>query len=243
MNERQADAAARSLRWTNAVVALAALLVAAALAFFAARVMIHPILDVAGTAKLIAQGDLTHRAAVGSSDEIGGLAAAFNTMAGNLEKTLTKLQQSQTQLKSVFEIVGSRSRTVVDRVDEQRAIVDETYRSIDQLNGGVRTITQNVESLSASSEETSASMLQMAASTEEVSRQTDRLFHSVEETASSTQEMVTSIGEVDRNIQYLSSFVSDTSASMVQMSASIAQVESNYTATTVGSTTVYALTK
>jgi len=209
------------------VVGLIAVVVSFIFSFLAAQLIIRPALDVAEAARQLAAGDLTQRTAVASGDEIGTLASAFNAMAGNLEKTLAKLQQSQAQLKSVFEIVGSRSRTVVDRVDEQRAIVDETYRSIDQLNGGVRTITENVESLSASSEETSASMLQMAASTEEVSRQTDRLFHSVEETASATQEMVTSIGEVDRNIQYLSSFVSDTSSSMVQMGASIAQVESN----------------
>jgi len=227
MNERQADAAARSLRWTNAVVALAALLVAAALAFFAARVMIHPILDVAGTAKLIAQGDLTHRAAVGSSDEIGGLAAAFNTMAGNLEKTVSRLLRSEQQLKSVAETVGSRSRTVIGRVDEQREMVDETYHSIDQLNSGVRKITENVEVLSAASEETSASMMQMVASMEEVTRHAETLWGAVEETASATQQMVSSIGQVDRNIDYLSGFATDTSSSMVEMSASIAQVETN----------------
>ena len=208
-------------------VGLIAIAVALAFGWLAAQLIIRPALDVAETARLLAEGDLTQRAQSGSGDEIATLAEAFNSMAGNLEKTLTKLQQSQAQLKSVFEIVGSRSRTVVDRVDEQRAIVAETYRSIDQLNGGIRTITENVESLSASSEETSASMLEMAASTEEVSKQTDRLFHSVEETATATEEMVTSIGEVDRSIDYLANFVSDTSSSMVEMSASIAQVKSN----------------
>ena len=227
INERQAEAAARSLRWANIGVALLALVVAAVLAWFAARVIVHPILEVAGTAKLIAQGDLTHRTAVESTDEIGGLADAFNTMAGNLEKTVTKLVRAEEQIKSVAQTVGSRSRTVIDRVDEQRSILGDTYKSIDQLNGGVRKITENVEVLSAASEETSASMLQMVASMEEVSRHTDSLWGSVEETASATQEMVTSIAEVDRNIEYLSGFVTDTSSSMVQMSASIAQVETN----------------
>lgn len=208
-------------------VGLIAIAVSLAFGWLAAQLIIRPALEVAETAKLLAAGDLTQRAQIDSGDEIATLADAFNAMAGNLEKTLTKLQRSQAQLKSVFEIVGSRSRTVVDRVDDQRAIVDETYRSIDHLNSGIRTITENVESLSASSEETSASMLEMAASTEEVSRQTDRLFHSVEETATATEEMVTSIGQVDRNIDYLGGFVSDTSSSMMEMSASIAQVKAN----------------
>lgn len=209
------------------VVGVAALIVAFALASVAARLIIHPVLDLASTAKLLAEGDLTPRTSISSGDEIGVLAEAFNAMAGNLEKTLTRLQRSQAQLKTVFETVGSRSRTVVDRVDEQRSIIDETYRSIDQLNRGVQKITGNVESLSAASEETSASMLEMAASMEEVAHRTETLFRSVEETATATEQMVSSIGEVDRNIDYLSNFVSETSSSMVEMSASIAQVESN----------------
>jgi methyl-accepting chemotaxis protein len=148
-------------------------------------------------------------------------------MAADHEKTVKNLIQSQTKLKSVVETVDSRSHLVIARVDEQRSVIDETYNSIDQLNGGVRKITDNVEALSASSEETSSSMLEMVASMEEVSRHTDTLFTSVEETASATHEMVSSISEVDQNVVYLTSFVTDTSASMVEMSASIAQVEAN----------------
>jgi methyl-accepting chemotaxis protein len=209
------------------LVGVISLVVAFLLAAVAAKLIIRPVLDLAETATRIAEGDLTQRTEVSTSDEIGVLAESFNAMTANLEKMLTKLQRSQQQLKSVFETVSSRSGTVVDRVDGQRAIVDDTYRSIDQLNGGVRKITDNVESLSAASEETSSSMLEMAASIEEVSRQTDTLLSSVEETATATDQMVTSISEVDRNIDYLSSFVSETSSSMVEMSASIAQVESN----------------
>jgi methyl-accepting chemotaxis protein len=217
----------RGAHWTDVGVALLALVIAVALGSVGARVIVRPIVDVAETAKRIAQGDLTQRTGVQSSDEIGSLADAFNAMATTLEKTFTRLVRSQAQLKSVFETVGSRSRTVIERVDEQRAILDDTYSSIDQLNDGGRKITGNVETLSAASEETSASMLEMVASMEEVSRHTDTLFNSVEETASATHQMVSSIQEVDKNVEYLTSFVSDTSSSMVEMSASIAQVESN----------------
>src|SRR5436190_2168930 len=137
------------------------------------------------------------------------------------------MNESQAKLKSVVESVSSRSSTMISRVDEQRAIIDDTYQSVDQLNGGVRKITDNVEALSASSEETSSSMLEMVASMEEVSRHTDTLFSSVEETASATHQMVSSINEVDQNVVYLTNFVTDTSSSMVEMSASIAQVEAN----------------
>jgi methyl-accepting chemotaxis protein len=227
MNESQATNAIGSLLGANLAATAIVLLLAMTLAWFASRYIVRPILSLADTAGQIAKGDLTQRAKVESTDEIGALAEAFNGMTANLERTVKSLVQSRAKLKDVIETVETRSQLVIDRVDEQRAVIDETYNSIDQLNSGVRKITDNVEALSASSEETSSSMLEMVASMEEVSRHTDTLFNSVEETASATHEMVSSINEVDQNVVYLTNFVTDTSSSMVEMSASIAQVESN----------------
>ncbi|MBV9494844.1 MAG: methyl-accepting chemotaxis protein [Acidobacteria bacterium] len=227
VNDKMAEAALNELRMWNIGITLFALILAVVLAMLSSRFIVRPILLLADTATQIAQGDLTQRARVDSSDEIGSLSEAFNAMASNLERTIKSLVLSQQKLKSVVDIVGTRSRTVIDRVDEQRSIIDETYQSVDKLNVGVRKITDNVEALSASSEETSSSMLEMVASMEEVSRHTDTLFSSVEETASATHEMVSSINEVDQNVVYLTNFVTDTSSSMVEMSASIAQVEAN----------------
>ena len=227
VNESQAQSAIASLKWWNIGVTILALMLAILAAYFGSRFIIRPILALVDTASRVAQGDLTQRTVVDRDDELGSLFEAFNSMAANLERTVKSLVQSQTKLKSVVETVGTRSRTVIDRVDEQRSIIDATYHSIDQLNGGVRKITDNVEALSASSEETSSSMLEMVASMEEVSRHTDTLWGSVEETASATHQMVSSINEVDQNVVYLTNFVTDTSSSMVEMSASIAQVETN----------------
>ncbi|HEX8172728.1 MAG TPA: methyl-accepting chemotaxis protein [Thermoanaerobaculia bacterium] len=227
MNETQAQDAVRALRGWNAGITLLVLIGASLLAWLAARLIIKPILALVETARQIAKGDLTQRARIDTGDEIGSLAEAFNAMAANLERTVKNLGQSQAKLKSVVETVQSRSQSVIRRVDDESAIIADTYHSIDQLNSGVRKITDNVEALSASSEETSSSMLEMVASMEEVSRHTDTLWTSVEETASATHEMVSSINEVDQNVVYLTNFVTDTSSSMVEMSASIAQVETN----------------
>jgi methyl-accepting chemotaxis protein len=227
LNESQADAALNALRNWNLLITALILALATLAAWYGSRLLVTPILALVDTARQIAKGDLTQRADVATGDEIGSLGEAFNAMTQHLERTVRNLMQSQAKLKSVVETVESRSQMVISRVDEQRAIIDDTYHSIDQLNNGVRKITDNVEALSASSEETSSSMLEMVASMEEVSRHTDTLWSSVEDTASATNQMVSSINEVDQNASYLTNFVTDTSSSMVEMSASIAQVESN----------------
>jgi len=227
MNDREGRGALGSLRNANILLTLAAIAIAVGLGVLASRVIIAPLLSLVDTARKVADGDLTQRVDVNTDDEMGRLGEAFNSMAANLERTVKSLVMSQSKLKSVVETVGSRSQAVVDRVDEQRSVIDDTYHSIDKLNNGVRKITDNVEALSASSEETSSSMLEMVASMEEVSRHTDTLFDSVEETASATTQMVSSINEVDQNVVYLTNFVTDTSSSMVEMSASIAQVEAH----------------
>ncbi|MFZ2493124.1 MAG: methyl-accepting chemotaxis protein, partial [Thermoanaerobaculia bacterium] len=227
VNDTLANEAVRSLRGWNVLITIVVLVLAAVLAWIVARFIVRPILTLVEVARRISRGDLTQRTRLDTGDEIGILSEAFDGMAANLEKTVRNLVQSQVKLRSVVETVESRSQTVIQGVDEQRTMIDDTYRSIDQLNSGVRKITDNVEALSASSEETSSSMLEMVASMEEVSRHTDTLFNSVEETASATHQMVTSINEVDKSVVYLNNFVTDTSSSMVEMSASIAQVEGN----------------
>jgi methyl-accepting chemotaxis protein len=227
VNQHAAARAVRSLTVTNVIVLAAALLAGIALALGAARLVVLPISTLVASARKIAGGDLTERVKVASRDELGSLSEAFNQMAVNLQKTMSKVTGSQGKLGSVVETVGSRSRLVLESVDRQGSTLDQAYFSIDQLNSGIRKITGNVEALSASSEETSSSMLEMVASMEEVSRHTDSLFESVEETSSATNQMVSSIREVDQNMDFLQNFVTETSTSMVEMSTSISQVETN----------------
>jgi methyl-accepting chemotaxis protein len=227
VNHSSADDAFNRLVVTNGFIALLAVAVVIGIAIAVAGRTLRPILDVIESADVISRGDLTRRAEVGTTDEIGILASTFNTMAGNLEKTLGKVATAQGRIKGVVETVGSKGETVIHAVEQQGGVLDDAYASIDTLNSGIRKISENVEALSASSEETSSSILEMVASMEEVSRHTDTLFESVEETASATHEMVSSINEVDQNVDFLKNFVTETSAAMVEMSASISETQQN----------------
>jgi methyl-accepting chemotaxis protein len=191
--------------------------------------LIGPILEVATSAGELANGDLTRRVELrgDSNDEIAQLGGAFNTMAANLESTVSKVREGQVRLADASSTISHSAELVSQRADEELTLVGRASGSLENLNSAIKNISANVESLSASSEEMSSSILEMVASMEEVARHTDGLFSSVEETSSATLEMVSAINQIDKNVEYLSSFVNDTSASIAEMEAAITQVENN----------------
>lgn len=74
----------RELRLQGSGLGLAAMLLGLGLAQFLSRRLTSPLLELAAGTRAIQAGDLDHRVAVRSNDEIGALAQAFNGMAEEL---------------------------------------------------------------------------------------------------------------------------------------------------------------
>ncbi|MER7166106.1 diguanylate cyclase [Micromonospora sp. NPDC000207] len=88
----------------------AVVLLAAALAVLAAwrlaRVTTRPLAELAGAVDRVAQGDLTARVPIRSTDEIGRLAAAFNRMTRETDCYVQALTTSRDQLRSHLSVLG-----------------------------------------------------------------------------------------------------------------------------------------
>ena len=69
--------------------------------FHLKRRIINPILSLAETVHRIEEGELEARASIASSDEIGGLNTAFNSMIGQIQKNITKRIQDEQQLQEL----------------------------------------------------------------------------------------------------------------------------------------------
>ena len=78
---------------TLIITGIVTLLIAGGLGFMAVRQIVLPIEALASTTKRIAEGDLSQQAIVSSRDEIGTLAASFNSMTERLQDTLRGLEQ------------------------------------------------------------------------------------------------------------------------------------------------------
>ena len=78
------------------------LLVAVLLSFLLSKTITTPIENIRTQARLVAEGDFSHRLAIQSGDEIGSLTQTFNYMAEMLQKTLGEVQDERDKLSTLF---------------------------------------------------------------------------------------------------------------------------------------------
>lgn len=90
------------------------------------RIMATPITQLAGAAKIIGQGDFSHRVALKGSEEIQALAASFNQMAADLE-------QAEATRRNLMADVSHELRTPLTVLEGNlRAALDHVYELDDE---------------------------------------------------------------------------------------------------------------
>ncbi len=82
------------------------ILLGAFVSFFFAKTICDPIINLTKAAKVIADGDLTHRVVANTKDEVGELARTFNNMAVKLKKSHTHLEEKVEELAAEKELLS-----------------------------------------------------------------------------------------------------------------------------------------
>ena len=82
------------------------ILLGAFVSFFFAKTICDPIINLIKAAKVIADGDLTHRVMANTKDEVGELARTFNDMAVKLKKSHTHLEEKVEELAAEKELLS-----------------------------------------------------------------------------------------------------------------------------------------
>ena len=95
-------------------------------AYFMARALGKPIKQLVDGTNRLAEGDLTHRVSVQSKDEIGQLAAAFNTMAEKLKKSRQELLTAKAFTDNIIRSM-SNSLLVINKDQTIRTANQATY--------------------------------------------------------------------------------------------------------------------
>jgi diguanylate cyclase (GGDEF)-like protein/PAS domain S-box-containing protein len=102
-------ALAGRLRW-GAVIIVGTLLLAFAIAWLLSGRIVRPLRQLGKDAAVLAGGDLSHRTAVRTPDEVGGLAENFNQMAQALEVRRQKMRSARGEMRQAKDTLA----TVID---------------------------------------------------------------------------------------------------------------------------------
>lgn len=108
----------------NGVIVLTTILLTGLALLWVTRTLSTPIIDLAQTASAIASGDLQQRASLQRHDELGMLAAAFNSMTGQLQTSITHLEQRVRERTAELRQQALRLETSVQVSREITSILD-----------------------------------------------------------------------------------------------------------------------
>ena len=109
---------------TNILLVVVTLFLVVIVATLLARTFTNPIIKLSQVANSISQGDLNARAQTGSTDEIGTLATAFNSMTDQLQSTLTGLEERISERTAALQKNNLQLETIADVAREIAVIRD-----------------------------------------------------------------------------------------------------------------------
>ncbi|MCW2778711.1 MAG: mcp3 [Frankiales bacterium] len=150
---------AHALRRTIAIAALLSLLVAAGLAFLAARRLVRPVEALRSRLVQISEGDgdLTQRVDESADDEIGALGRAFNVFVEKVATTVREITRTSVELGTA---AGALAEVSVRLAGSTEATTAETARlaaASAQVDASVQTVATATEEMGATAREIAAS--------------------------------------------------------------------------------------
>ncbi|MDR3482288.1 MAG: methyl-accepting chemotaxis protein [Burkholderiaceae bacterium] len=144
-NQKDEEAAIESYnaaRLEMLVLAAAAILAGAGIAWFASRSITRPIDEAVKVAQTVAQGDLTSRIEVTSSDETGMLLQALKDMNASLVNIVGQVRIGADTIATASSEIAAGNLDLSSRTEEQASSLEETASSMEELTS---TVKQNAE--------------------------------------------------------------------------------------------------
>jgi nitrate/nitrite-specific signal transduction histidine kinase len=134
----------------NVILVLSTLIILSIITPLIARTLTNPITALSKVANSISQGDLNARATISTTDEIGILASAFNSMTDQLQSTLVGLEQSVADRTKALETsteVSRRLSTILDEKELTAEVVEQVRKAFDYYHVHVYLIDEKSQDL------------------------------------------------------------------------------------------------
>ncbi len=164
-----------------AITWLLAILAGMILAFAMSKGLTTGMRSLAGTARIVAEGDLTRDVPVTTSDEVGELAAAFNQMVGSLRDIAREVKTTSTA-------VNTSAAALSASAEEMNASTEEIAATVEQMAKGA-------EHQASLVEQTSKVMREMASAINEIAARAKSAAEAAAEAGYTAQTGGKSAGE------------------------------------------------
>ncbi|WP_028549089.1 methyl-accepting chemotaxis protein [Paenibacillus sp. UNC451MF] len=138
----------------QALLIIAAVICSIGVGWIVARSIVKPLAHVVENANLVSQGKLNRRIELDQSDEVGLLAASFNSMISHISLIVQQVKQAGDQIETTSALVASISK-------------QSTSASI-TMDNEIRDIASGATIQEQSSEETAKAMQEMAAGVQHI---------------------------------------------------------------------------
>ena len=205
-----AVANARQAKMAAIIAAVFATIIGIVIGFLAARSISRPVNALAVVARKVAAGDLTENIKIERQDEIGQLAAAFNTMVSQLKELIRQVTVNAEQ-------VAASSEELTANAEQSAQASNQIATAITDVAAGATAQMEAANDTSAVVEQMSAGIQQIAANANEVSDQSAQAadkakngdkevekavsqMKQIEDTVNTSARVVVKLGERSREI-------------------------------------------
>ncbi len=179
------------LRNLYAVAVAAALVLVAAMLFFAIRRLVtQPLEEARQLAQRMATGDLTGRMQVRRNDEIGDLVTAMNGVSEGLSTVVEKVREGCDLIATASGEIAAGNRDLSARTEQQAAAVEQTASSMEELTSTIR---QNADH----ADEANRVAASAAGLASQGGTMVARVVRTMEEIGASSRHMSDIIGTID----------------------------------------------
>ncbi|SMC86412.1 methyl-accepting chemotaxis protein [Sporomusa malonica] len=177
------------------------LILASAISFLFSRTLAKPLQNLSAMAESIARGDLDiPEARVNSKDELGMLAAAFNTMTANTRSIIRQVMQSAEQVAAASEQLTASAEQSADAAahvagvigevtldtGNQRKDLKDTATVVEELSEQIREVAGGAQAAASLAEQTSVKIVTGRQAVE----QTVNQMNSIEKATASVQQAI-----------------------------------------------------
>jgi methyl-accepting chemotaxis protein len=219
------------------------LLVSVVIAWWMARTIARPVMKLADMAQEVAQGDVSQKIDIQSSDEVGKLAGAFNEMIDYLQGASHVAEQiaendltSDIKPRSERDVFGRAFQKMIANLSDIMRQLSENARELvsasteiastsEQMSRGARQQSEQVGQVSSAVEEMTASIVQSSRNADEATQASQSASSTAGEGGRTVQETVDGMQRIADVVRQSAESISKLSASADQIGEIISVID------------------